>query len=290
VAACAYADREACFFRPASLAECLAEFQANPAARLVAGGTDLVVDSNLRGARFPRLISLEAIPQLQMWRETQEHIEIGAALTLNEIAARWPDAPPVFRQWLYLFGSPLIRNRATLGGNLVTASPIGDAAPLLLSLDAAVSIASPAGERTVPLKTFFAGYRKTTLRSGEILVSIRIPKPLPQFARFYKVAKRRLDDISTVSACFALSLDRAGCIENARISYGGVAAVPVRAEEAERAIEGRRWLADVARSPQDAFARSLKPISDHRGSAAYRLAMAQSLLEKFVCEFREEAA
>jgi xanthine dehydrogenase small subunit len=290
VAACTYADRETRFSRPASLAECLAEIQANPHARPIAGGTDLVVESNLRGARFSHLISLEAIPELQIWRETADRIEIGAGLTLNEIAARWPGAPAVFREWLYLFASPLIRNRATLGGNLVTASPIGDAAPLLLSLDAEVRIASPAGERIVPLQAFFAGYRKTTLRPGELLVSIRIPKPLPQFARFYKVAKRRLDDISTVSACFALSLDRTGCIENARISYGGVAQIPTRALEAERAIEGRRWLAGVARLAQDAIARSLRPISDPRGSAAYRLAMAQSLLEKFVYQTREEAA
>jgi xanthine dehydrogenase small subunit len=286
----ACSNGEAYFSRPSTLAALQAEMRANPAARFIAGGTDLVVDSNIRGARFPQLISLESIPELRTWSETADFVEIGAGLTLNEIAARWTDAPAAFREWLALFASPLIRNRATLGGNLATASPIGDGAPLLLALNAEVRLSGPDGERDVSLAGFFAAYRKTILQAGEVIVSIRVPKPFPTLLRFYKVAKRKLDDISTVAAGLALSLDGAGRVEKARFAYGGVAEIPMRIYAAEEAVAGVRWTAASARVVQEEIARALRPISDHRGSAAYRIAMAKSLVEKFAWESLEAAA
>ena len=285
-----YTNGETSFSLPTTLAAFHDEMRAYPAARFISGGTDLVVEANLRGACFPRLISLEAIPELRGWAETEDHVGIGAALTLNEIAARWVGAPAAFREWLTLFASPPVRNRATLGGNLATASPIGDAAPLLLALDSQLLLSGSAGQRTVPLKDFFAAYRKTILQPGEIIASIRIPKPLAGFVRFYKVAKRKLDDISTVAACLAMSLDSAGHVEKARFAYGGVAEIPLRILGAEQAIEGRRWSTSAAHLAQEEIARAVRPISDHRGSAAYRLAMAKSLVEKFAWETLEEAA
>jgi len=286
----ACSSAEASFSRPASLAACLAERRAHAEARYISGGTDLVVESNLRGTAFPRLISLEAVPELRMWNETSVSVEIGAGLTLNEIGARWRGAPPAFREWLALFASPLIRNRATLGGNLATASPIGDAAPFLLALDARVRLAGLDGERIEPLSSFFTGYRKTILQPDELLVSILVPKPFPDRVRFYKVAKRRLDDISTVAACMAMSLDRAGRVRSARLAYGGVAEIPLRVSEAEEAIEGHRWTPAVAQLAQDAVRRRLRPISDHRGSDAYRASLAAALIGKFLSETREQAA
>ena len=278
------------FSRPGTLDECLALLAEHPAARLIAGGTDLAVESNLRLRRFPYLIGLEALAELRTFHESSSEIEIGAGLTLSEIGQVWTSAPPVWREWLPLFAAPLIRNRATLGGHLATASPIGDAAPLLLALDARVRIAGLLGQRTVPLDAFFLGYRKTVLQPGEILVSIVLPKPLPRIARFYKAAKRRMDDISTVAACFAIDLDDDGCVRRAGLAYGGVAAVPVRAVEAEEAILG--WPLDRPRlrRAQDILARTLHPIDDHRGSADYRLALTQSLLEGFVGQPAKGAA
>jgi xanthine dehydrogenase small subunit len=254
------------FSRPCSLDACLQLAAQNPAAQFVAGNTDLGVLTNLRYQRFPHLISLEGIPELREFIDGPEAIEIGAALTLTEIGERWTSA--VFREWLRLFASPLIRNRATLGGNLATASPIGDAAPLLLALDAELRIASPAGERIVPLYTFFHAYRETALNRGEIIRSIRIPKPLPLHARFYKVAKRRVDDISTVAAAFST---HAG---STRLAFGGVGPTPVRAFEAE---------SDISHA-KEILGRTLHPMSDHRGSAAYRLALAQSLFDKYFAD------
>ncbi len=268
------------FSRPSSLAECLRLLRDDPASRLVAGGTDLAVESNLRGRVFPRLISTEVLAELRMFHDAPEHVEIGAGLALSEIGSRWKDAPPVIAEWLPLFASPLIRNRATLGGNLGTASPIGDAAPLLLALDARLRIASAAGDRIVPLSSYFLAYRRTALEAGEMLTSVIVPKPFPRLARFYKASKRRLDDISTVAACFSL-----GHNGDARICYGGVAAVPVRVPRAEEALAHGDW-----RGAGEIVARTLHPMTDHRGSAAYRLALAQSLLRRFEGEAREQAA
>jgi len=271
------------FARPETLADCLALFTEHPDARLIAGGTDLAVESNLRQRRFPYLISLEALAELREFRESADEIEIGAALTLSEIDQAWTTAPPVWREWLPLFASPLIRNRATLGGNLATASPIGDAAPMLLALDASVRIACANGQHVVSLDAFFRGYRQSALEPGEILVSIVLPKPLPSIARFYKIAKRRMDDISTVAACFALDRDECGRIGRIRLAFGGLAAIPLRSREAEIAILGGQFDAAAVRLAQEIVARTFHPLDDHRGSAAYRLAAAQSLLDSFLC-------
>jgi xanthine dehydrogenase small subunit len=295
--------RHADFSRPASLAECISILAENPHARLVAGATDLAVESNLKGKRFGSLVSVELLPELHVFEETSTFVEIGTALTLDDIESRWSSAPSFFAEWLELFASPPIRNRATLGGNLATASPIGDSAPLLLALDAEVRIANGADTRTVPLHAFFTGYRRTVLQPGELLAAIRIPKPLPQMVRFYKVAKRRVDDISTVAAAFALNMDRVGRVEMARLAYGGVAAVPTRVRAAEACLIGCQWGCQwgchwgdhgddqpAVRRAQAAVERELSPIGDHRGSAAYRLAMAQSLIAKFQHETEGAAA
>jgi xanthine dehydrogenase small subunit len=285
----AYEGGDSRFSRPAAIEQCLEILASQPNASLISGATDLGVESNLHGRKWNHLVSLEAIAELRAFTETAESITIGAALPLNEILREWTDAPEVFRRWLRLFASPPLRNRATLGGNLATASPIGDGAPLLLALDAVVHLASKRGRRTVALDSFFAGYRRTALAPDELITAIEIPKPLPQFVRFYKVAKRRLDDISTVAACMALDWNESGRVARARFALGGVAATPWRALGAEAAILGQRWNGDAVERVQETLDRSLAPISDHRGSADYRLAVAKSLVAKFLWE-REEAA
>ena len=266
--------------RPGNLSESFNLMRSNPKGRLVAGATDLAVESNLHYRRWPMLISTEALADLRVFHDESGHVEIGAGLSLSEIESVWLGAPPVVKEWFPLFASPLIRNRATLGGNLGTASPIGDAAPLLLALDAELNLASADGLRRVKLADYFLAYRKTQLADFELIVSIVIPKPFPANARFFKIAKRRIDDISTVAACFALNFDNSGIIQRARIAYGGVAAVPVRVLAAEQSLLGKRWNEQAVAGAQALVAEELKPLSDHRGSAAYRLAMTQTLLAK----------
>ena len=183
---------------------------------------------------------------------------------------------------LLLFGSRQIRNRATMGGNIVTASPIGDAAPVLLALDAKVVLASVSGERVLPIDEFFVSYRKTALQPGEILKSVIIPRFRPNESwrrKFYKVSKRREMDISTVAGCFAVRLSEDGTVAHARLAFGGVAAMPMRARETERALVRKR--AEAFAEVLPILEREFAPISDVRGSAAYRHQLISSLLRKF---------
>ncbi len=272
------------FSRPASVDQCLEVLAGDSGATLVAGASDLGVDANLKAKRFNHLVSVEAIDELQEFSEAPDHIRIGAALSLSEIGRRWRQAPDAVGEWLALFASPPIRNRATLGGNLATASPIGDSAPLLLALDALVHIAGPTGRRRVPLSSFFVGYRKTLLGSGELLTTVEIPKPLPAVLRFYKVSKRRLDDISTVAAALAVDVGTAGRIARARVAFGGVAATPVRIAAAEAALEGQVLNPDVVDRVRAVLDATLTPIDDVRGSKEYRLAVSKSLVQKFAWE------
>ncbi len=278
------------FSRPCSLEDCLRLAAHDAEARFVAGNTDLGVATNLGQQRFSHLISLEGVAELREFRNTTDSVEIGAALTLTEIGERWSDAPAIFRQWLPLFASLPLRNRATLGGNLATASPIGDSAPMLMALDAEVRITGTSVERMLPLHEFFLGYRQTALERGEILRSVRIPKPWPSAARFYKVAKRSLDDISTVAAAIAVSRRADGRIHAARFAFGGVASTTLRAFAAEQAVTGTYGEENDLERARESLRRTLRPISDHRGSSEYRLAMAQSLLDKFWWETAERVA
>jgi xanthine dehydrogenase small subunit len=272
------------YSRPTTPEECFGLAEDDPSARFVAGNTDLGVVTNLRGERFGHLIGLEALAELRVFCESADAVEIGAGLSLSEVSERWKGAPEFLQHWLELFASIAIRNRATLGGSLATASPIGDSAPLLLALDASVRLISRHGERLLPLTEFFVGYRQTVLKHGELLQSLVIPKPLPKWVGFYKVAKRRLDDISTVAAAFAWNG------ESARIALGGVAATPWRSFEAESMLEGTRFDRDDLARAEEVLRKTLRPIGDHRGSAEYRLAMASSLLAKFRHEVIAHAA
>jgi xanthine dehydrogenase small subunit len=278
------------FARPVdldSLWRCLA---ARPDAVLIAGGTDLMVYANQKYQRFAALISLEALPPLRRFDIGPTEIVIGAGVTLFEIEERLahalPDAPDlkILAQLWPLFSSRLIRNRATLGGNLATASPIGDSPPALLALDAEVTLASAGGQRRIPLSAFFVGYRKTALTKDEIIVSVHLRRPLPAVQRFYKVSKRVLDDISTVAGAFALDLSPDRHVERLRIAYGGIAATPVRATAAEALALGRPWTPETLAVVRDQLTHLGSPMTDHRGSAGYRRAMIGALLDKFFAE------
>jgi xanthine dehydrogenase small subunit len=291
------------FLRPRDLASALALLAETPHAVPIAGGTDLMVYANQRYERFPALISLEAVPELRRFDLGPSEIVLGAALTLSEIEERLRELPlepeggdlAMLAQLWPLFSSRLIRNRATLGGNLATASPIGDSSPALLALDAEVTVAGAAdgtrSERRIPLVDFFRDYRKTALARGELIVSVHVPRPLPAVQRFYKVSKRVLDDISTVAAAFALDLSADRRVRRLRVAYGGIAATPLRALGVEAAAQGRSWTRDtvallIAASAREGLG---SPITDHRGSADYRRAMISKLLEKFFADTRDQA-
>jgi xanthine dehydrogenase small subunit len=282
------------FFRPVTLNEALALFEAHPTAQWLAGGTDLMVYANQRYQRFPALISVEALSELHELTvdERESALVLGAAVPLTRLERALSESEAgagLLEQLLPLFSSRLIRNRATLGGNLGTASPIGDSAPALLALGAELELVSLRGTRRLPLADFFLDYRRTALEPGELIRAVRIARPLPAFQRFYKVSKRVLDDISTVAAGFALTLDDGGKVTRFGVGLGGVAATPLSAASLEQVALGRVWNEATLTLLLAEAARLGTPQSDLRGSAAYRRAMLGKLIEKFFYESQSHA-
>jgi xanthine dehydrogenase small subunit len=260
------------FARPADLAEALALLAEHPDATVVAGSTDWGVEANLRGRRAAYVVAVDRLPELRGLTTSADVVEIGAALTLSEVEAALGDDVPLLAKVWPQFASRLIRNGATIGGNLATASPIGDLAPALLALDARLVLASADGDREVALADFFTGYRETVLRPAELVRVVRVPTPLAGHTTFRKIAKRRFDDISSVAVAVALDVVD-GAVARARIGLGGVAATPVRALATEAALEGRRWDLDTVEAASAVLAQEGTPIDDQRASAAYRSAM-----------------
>jgi xanthine dehydrogenase small subunit len=275
------------FVRPETLAGALRLLHADPAATVVAGSTDWGVEVNLRGARAESVIAIDRLPELRGLVVDADRIEIGAALTLTEIERRLDGRVPLLAQLFPQFASRLIRNGATLGGNLGTGSPIGDAAPVLLALEASLVLASVDGEREVALSGYFTGYRQSVRRPDELIKAVRIPRPLARLAAFHKIAKRRFDDISSMAVGFALDVED-GVVTKARIGLGGVAAMPIRALATEGVLEGRPWTPDTAQAAADVLRGEGTPIDDHRASAAYRAAMLGQSLRKLYAESPEE--
>jgi xanthine dehydrogenase small subunit len=275
--------RDGTFVRHETLALTLETLREHPDAKLLAGGTDWGVEVNLRHSRSALTIAIDHLPELQEIHWDDDHVEIGAGLSLSELERQLEGRIPLLHDWIPLFASRLIRNSATLGGNIGTASPIGDSPPVLLALEASVVLASSSGERVVKLEEFFTGYRKTVRQTEELIRAIRIPLPLAPTAKFYKIAKRRMDDISSVAAGITLTL-HGDLVQKIRIGLGGVAATPIRALETEAFLTGKIWNESNARAAAKIMANSGTPLDDHRASAAYRKAMLEQLLLKFFFE------
>jgi xanthine dehydrogenase small subunit len=272
------------YVRPAGLAEALGLLAGHPDAQLVAGSTDWGVELNIRHRRAALSIGIDRLPELREFAVGPDGVDIGAALSLSEIEARLAGQVPLLDALFPQFASRLIRNGATLGGNLGTASPIGDTPPVLLALGASLVLASAAGDREVPLAGYFTGYRESVRRPGELIRTIRIPRPMAPVTGFHKIAKRRFDDISSVAVAYALRLSPDGLVASARIGLGGVAATPIRAYAAEESLTGRPWTRATVTEAADAMAADATPLTDHRASSAYRTAMLRTSLLKFYAE------
>ncbi|MDX2241011.1 MAG: xanthine dehydrogenase small subunit [Leptolyngbyaceae cyanobacterium bins.302] len=277
------------FYRPTQLRDVLDLLQQHPDAVLVAGATDLGLEMSWHRQHYPVLISLEAVTELQGLEQTPEWVDIGAAVSLSQIESRLHGVFPSLDEMLHWFAARQVRNRATLGGNIGTASPIGDLPPVLLSLDAELRLASPSGERILPLASFFKGYRQTDLQPQEVIVSVRIPKAIApgavtRLSQSYKVGKRGTDDISIVAAAFVVDLDEQGAIVHARLGYGGVAATPARARVVEEWLMGKPWQQATVQQAKALLRDAFTPLTDLRGSAEYRKLLVANLFEKFFVE------
>jgi len=241
-------------------------------ARIVAGGTDVLVELS-RGQRpTPTLIDVTRLSELRYVREEGNLIRLGGLATHNDVVAS-----PLCReralplaQACWEVGAPQLRTRGTVAGNLVTASPANDTITPLLALGAEVVLASAAAERIVPLPDFHLGVRRTAIRPDELLREIRFP-PLGGARRglFLKLGLRRAQAISVVDAAIVLTF-AGDQIEDARIALGSVAPTIIRAEEAEAFLRGRRLDDETCRQAGDLAAGAARPIDDIRGSASYR--------------------
>ncbi len=255
-----------------------------PGVRVVCGATDVGVWINKHATPPDRLVSIEAISSLRGIAREGDGFRVGAATVLADLEG-WSETHAVllFRM-LRWFASRQIKNRATIGGNLCNASPIGDLAPVLLAHGAVLRLASALGERDVPIDSFFLGYRKTALRDGEILASVWLPDLAPDVrAAAFKVSKRRELDISAVSAAMAVQVVDGRCA-SARLAFGGMAATPARARRAEAAMVGQPWTEATVRAAMQEVEADFQPLSDHRGSSWYRLTVAKNLIRGFFLE------
>ncbi|MBK6689586.1 MAG: xanthine dehydrogenase small subunit [Deltaproteobacteria bacterium] len=277
------------FFLPTRLEELWAIQAQFPGIRLVAGATDLGLEITKRFAEPPLLCGLEGLSELRGCRAQAGHHHLGAMTLLADLEDYAELHLPPLHRMLRFFAARPIKNRGTLGGNLVTASPIGDLAPVLLALGAEVVLTGRAGSRRLPLSDFFLGYRKTALGPGELLSEVIVPALEPGIrAAAYKVSKRQELDISTVSASFWLRLDPTGRVEDLRLAYGGMAATPCRAPRTEAALRGQPYTEENVRRAAAELERDFQPLSDHRGSAWYRRVVAQNLLLGFWLETEQQ--
>ena len=273
------------FFAPESAGEAAAILKKRPAARILAGGTDLGLEASQAFRPLSPVVDLGRAPGLARIAEDDNSWTLGATVSFErcaEVLAGLPD----FGELISRFGSPQIRARATVGGNIANASPVADGSPLFLALDGVLNLRRGSVRRAVPLSSFFRSHKKTALRAGEFVESVRLRKPKAgALFRAMKVGKRREDDIAAVCGVFNLEIEK-GRVRRARIAFGGMAAAPARARLCEKALVGEKWGAAGVERAVAALARDFSPISDARASAGYRARVAGNLLRKVRLESR----
>lgn len=242
-------------------------------ARVLAGGTDLVVDLKHNAGDTNLLIDVSEVPEFRGIEETSEGVRLGSMTTFSEIMAS-----PIFQKKMpavvdgaHTVGAVQTRNLGTIGGNFVTCVPSADSAPSIMVLDATVTLTGPAGSREMPVADFFVGPRKTALQPGELLESIFIPKAsLGKPSAFLKHGLRKGQALALVNGAAALWLDKAGNIVEPRLALGAVAPTPLRAVETEAFLEGKSPTDSVIDEAAEIAVSECRPIDDFRASANYR--------------------
>jgi CO/xanthine dehydrogenase FAD-binding subunit len=272
------------FLQPASLEAALEARASHPEYLLVAGGTDLFVASKDRQAPTG-MIDLFGIPGLCEISDAEDGgLRIGAATTYAHLLwdSRIAQNYSVLHQACREVGAAQIQARGTIGGNIITSSPVGDSLPPLLALDAEVEVANQGGSRRIPYRDFHTGYRTVDLAADELLVAIHLPAQHPEAVQLWrKVGTRRAQSISKVMMAAVAHLEK-GMITSPRISLGAVADRTLRVYETEKAITGKPPNAETAEAARLALRSEITPIDDLRSTAQYRLGVAENLVARFV--------
>ena len=251
--------------------------------QIFCGSTDLALEATQNLHNLPKLVSVGNVKELNRVEQDENEFRIGAAVRYEDCAEllvnEWPDLAEVFLR----LGSLPIRNQGSIGGNVANASPIGDMPPVLMALNAKLGLRLGNEKRIVPIDEFFTGYRKTVLRSGEFISTIYIPKNRNSRLFVYKNSKRIDDDISTCLGAFLIDFSDEK-INQARIAFGGMAAVTKRALVLENALVNTSFSSETLRKARESVSLDFQPIDDVRASADYRIAVAKGFISRLFLE------
>jgi xanthine dehydrogenase small subunit len=280
-----------CYFRPSTLEEALLLRHSHPDALLTTGATDLALRQSKKHEFLPKILDISGLEELKTFQEKEDGWVIGSGLPLEDLWHLSDHKIPMFDEVFSVFASHQIRNMATLGGNIGSASPIGDTLPVLIALEASLELENSSSKRSLPIGKFITGYRKTELLPDEIIRSVFIPKsPGNSIFKFLKVSKRRELDISTVSLAARIKLSHDKRIEDVILAYGGMADRPMRASKAESWLNGKIWDHSVANSAAEIILSEFSPISDARAGKEARNIIARNLFLKLFVETSSNGA
>jgi CO/xanthine dehydrogenase FAD-binding subunit len=255
-------------------------------AKLIAGGTDLLVSMKKREVAPKYLIDIKGIRDLNYIRYQRGVLMIGAVTPLNEIESSSiiQERFPILASACHQIGTPQVRNLGTIGGNLCNASPSADTAPALIGLGAKVKIMGLKGEKIIPLEKFFVGSGQSVLQDSEMLTEIQVPKPIGRNRGVYvKLPARTAIDIAAVGVAVIVTLgSEDNKIADIKIILGAVAPTPMRARRAEKIMKGKAIEEQLIEKVAQVAAEEARPISDIRGSAEYRKEMVRVLTQRAI--------
>jgi carbon-monoxide dehydrogenase medium subunit len=283
------------YLSPQTVAEaCSLLYRHGKSAKVIAGGTDLLVKMKERELAPRYLVGLRGINDLDYIEyDKKGGLRIGALTSNGSVAgsAVIQEEFGLLAEAAAKIGTPQIRNMGTIGGNLGNAAPSADTAPPLIALGARVKLVSSKGERTVPLEDFFTGPGETVLKTNELLTEIQVPEPVPGTRGVYlKLLPRGAVDIAAVGVAVLLVLGKGGICNDVRIVLGAVAPTPVRAKRAEAVIKGKQGKNGVIQEAAQTAAEEARPISDVRSSAAYRQEMVKVLTRRALVQCLRQAS
>ena len=275
------------YFAPKTILNLRRVLKKYPNSKILSGGTDLSLEVTKFRKEIKTIISLNSVSKLNFIKKSKNLIEIGATTSLLEFQNLIKKHFVDFYNVLKRYGSVQIRNVGTIAGNIATASPIGDTLPLLLSLDAKIIIQGINKKKILPLSQFFISYRKTKLKKGEFIYSIRIPLNKKNIFKAYKISKRFDDDISSVLGSFSFLIKK-NIITKASIAYGGMSEIPKRATTIEKDLINSEFSENTFSRAVNLIDKDFSPLDDMRASRNYRLTVAKNLLLKAFYEIENK--
>jgi len=275
------------YFAPKTVGELKKILKRNPEAKFLSGGTDLSLEVTKARKEIKKIISLNSIKELDFINNRKNEIEVGAGTSLIRFEKYIKKYYPDFNNILKRYGSVQVRNVGTIAGNIATASPIGDTLPLLLALDAKIILDGTKKRELIPINEFFISYRKTKLKKGQFIFSVKIPIYKKNIFKAYKISKRFEDDISSVCGSFNIEIDK-NRIKKIKIAYGGMSEIPKRAKNTEKILMNSNFSEKTFNKAIKNLAKDYKPIDDMRASKSYRKDVAKNLLIKCFLEIKNK--